>query len=109
MSETDVLAIEVKQYVDANQQHQTIVPQVVGRTEAARAAKGAIGRSGSSEFDFTTAPDAFHELVKKMDAVAAPLSLNVKSSRTGRNYEPAVLEAGAKNTSGIGIYVRTRY
>jgi hypothetical protein len=104
MSETEVLAIEVKQYVDANEQHQTIVPHVVGRTEAARAAKGAIGRSASSEFDFTTAPAAFHELVEKMDAVAAQLNLNVRPSRTGRNYQPAVLEAGAKDTSGIGIY-----
>lgn len=104
MSETEVLAIEVKQYVDANAQHQTIVPTVVGQTEAARAAKGAIGRTGSSEFDFTTAPPAFHELVEKMDALAAELNLNVRTSRTGRNYQPMVLEAGAKHTTGIGVY-----
>jgi hypothetical protein len=108
MSETEVLAIEVKQYVDANEQHQTIVPHVVGRTEAARAAKGAIGRSGSSEFDFTTAPGGFHELVEKMDGVAAELNLNVRPSRTGRNYQPTVLEAGAQHTSGIGVYGSSR-
>lgn len=44
MTETEMLAIEVKQYVDAEGHRQTIVPRVVGRTEAARAAKGAVGR-----------------------------------------------------------------
>ena len=43
MSETEVFAIEVKQYVDAEGARQTIVPRVIGRTEAARAAKGAVG------------------------------------------------------------------
>jgi hypothetical protein len=107
MSETEVLAIEVKQYVDANAQHQTIVPHVVGRTEEARAAKGAIGRSRSLEFDFRTAPAAFHELVEKMDRLAAELKLNVRSTPTGRNYQPAVLEPGAKYTSGIGVSGRS--
>jgi hypothetical protein len=45
MTETEVLAIEVKQYVDADGRRQTIVPRLVGRTEAARAAKGAMSRS----------------------------------------------------------------
>jgi hypothetical protein len=39
MSETEVIGIEVRQYVDAAGQRQTIVPRVLGRTEAARAAK----------------------------------------------------------------------
>lgn len=39
MTRTDVLAIKVKQYVDANGQHQTIVPQVIGNTEKAKAVK----------------------------------------------------------------------
>jgi hypothetical protein len=39
MSETEVFAIEVKQYVDAAGERQTIVPRVLGRTEAAKAAK----------------------------------------------------------------------
>lgn len=39
MNATEVLAIEVKQYTDAEGEHQTIVPRVVGDTAEARAAK----------------------------------------------------------------------
>jgi hypothetical protein len=39
MTETEVFAIEVKQYADAQGEQQTIVPQILGRTEAAKAAK----------------------------------------------------------------------
>jgi len=39
MHSTEVLAIEVKQFVDADGEHQTIVPVVVGDTSEARAAK----------------------------------------------------------------------
>jgi hypothetical protein len=41
MVNTEVLAIEVKQYVDADAHHQTIVPRVIGNTETARQAKRA--------------------------------------------------------------------
>jgi hypothetical protein len=40
MATTQVLAIEIKQYVDADGKHQTLVPRLVGQTEAARQAKG---------------------------------------------------------------------
>lgn len=49
MSETEVLAIEVKQYVDADGQRQTIVPRVLGQTEQAKAAKG--GARPSRQWD----------------------------------------------------------
>ena len=39
MTQTDVLAIEVQQYVDEAGQHQTVVPRVIGATEAAKRAK----------------------------------------------------------------------
>jgi hypothetical protein len=39
MANTEVLAIEVKQYVDAEDRHQTIVPRVIGNTESAKRAK----------------------------------------------------------------------
>jgi hypothetical protein len=45
MSETEVFAIEVKQYVDSEGKRQTIVPRVLGQTEAAKAAKA--GSSGA--------------------------------------------------------------
>jgi hypothetical protein len=40
MATTQVLAIEIKQYVDSDGKHQTIVPRLLGQTEAARRAKG---------------------------------------------------------------------
>jgi hypothetical protein len=39
MSDIEVFAIEVKQYVDAKAERHTFVPRVIGQTEAARAAK----------------------------------------------------------------------
>lgn len=47
MTRTDVLAIEVKQYVEGD--HQTIVPRVIGNTEQARQTKGP--RSGRARID----------------------------------------------------------
>jgi len=41
MAQTEVLAIEVKQYVDDHARHQTIVPRVIGNTETAKRTKRA--------------------------------------------------------------------
>lgn len=49
MADTTVLAIEVKQYVDAHNTHQTIVPRV-GQTQQARQAKGT-REKGSWDFE----------------------------------------------------------
>jgi hypothetical protein len=40
LTQTDVLAIEVKQYRDASGAHETLVPRLIGQTEAARQVKG---------------------------------------------------------------------
>jgi len=48
MTDTTVLAIEVKQYVDDAGTQQTIVPRVVGQTQQARQAKGAVRQTNSS-------------------------------------------------------------
>lgn len=45
LSRTEVLAIEVKQYTDAEGAHQTIVPRVVGDTAEARAVKRPASRA----------------------------------------------------------------
>jgi hypothetical protein len=50
MSATEVFAIEVKQYVDSAGERQTIVPRVIGRTEASKAAKTG-ARRPSREWD----------------------------------------------------------
>lgn len=52
MSQTEVLAIEVKQYVDDHAQHQTIVPRIIGNTENAKRAKR--GRSSGTHHDRTS-------------------------------------------------------
>lgn len=44
MTRTEVLAIEVKQYIDAAGTQQTIVPRLVGDTEDAKQAKTGAGR-----------------------------------------------------------------
>jgi hypothetical protein len=50
MSETEVYGIEVKHYVDADGARQTIVPRIIGQTEAAQAAKSG-GRRPSGEWN----------------------------------------------------------
>lgn len=49
MSPADVLAIEIRQYVDDSGQHQTLVPRLIGDTQAARRAKGHTPRATWSE------------------------------------------------------------
>jgi hypothetical protein len=39
MTQTEVLAIEIKRYVDVDGQHQTLVPRVIGQTEVAKQIK----------------------------------------------------------------------
>src|SRR3954469_24268983 len=36
MTETEVIGVEIRQYVDASGEHQTVVPRLIGQTEAAR-------------------------------------------------------------------------
>jgi hypothetical protein len=52
MAQTEVLAIEVKQYVDDRARHQTIVPRVIGNTETAKRTKR--GRSSATTTDRTS-------------------------------------------------------
>lgn len=49
MSPADVLAIEVRQYVDDSGEHQTLVPRLIGDTQAARRAKRHTPRAAWSE------------------------------------------------------------
>lgn len=44
MSPADVLAVEIRQYVDESGQHQTLVPRLIGDTSVARQAKGHVPR-----------------------------------------------------------------
>jgi hypothetical protein len=45
MTQTDVRAIEIKQYVDDRREHQTVVPRVIGNTETAKRTKSAASKA----------------------------------------------------------------
>lgn len=67
------------------------------------------GRAARSPaLDLATAAPDVRELIERMDALARELGLTVKSARTGRNYQPAVLEAGVRYISGVGVYASAR-
>lgn len=51
MTETEVLGVEIRQYVDAEGTHQTLVPTLIGQTEAAREAKGTRGGRMKKRWD----------------------------------------------------------
>ena len=61
MTDTTVLAIEVKQYIDEAGTQQTIVPRVVGQTQQARQAKGATTRATNSRWDLESVLARLHE------------------------------------------------
>jgi hypothetical protein len=107
MTETEVFAIEVKQYIEADGSRQTIVPRAIGQTEAARATKVA-RRAASVPFDPANAPDGFHELTALMDALAEELNLRVMDVASGRNYRP-IRMAGVRDESGIGVLAKSEF
>jgi hypothetical protein len=55
MSPAEVLAIEVRQYVDESGEHQTLVPRLIGDTEAARRTKVRTSRVSWDESSWLTA------------------------------------------------------
>ena len=55
MSPADVLAVEVRQYVDDSGEHQTLVPRLIGETQAARRAKGRTQRTAWDHDSWITA------------------------------------------------------
>lgn len=88
MASTDVLAIEIKQYVDDAGEHQTIVPRVIGNTEAAKQTKRA---PSSLATDRMTLLSALREEDPAAEAAAAALldwgeqdlDLSVRWNRAG--------------------------
>lgn len=82
MSPADVLAVEIRQYVDESGQHQTLVPRLIGDTQVARRAKGQTPRatwteqSWSERFRDTHGDDAA-EVADRMLAWARDSGLEV--------------------------------
>ena len=84
MSETEVFAIEVKQYVDAAGQQQTIVPRTIGRTEAAKAAKrGGGGPRPTRTWDERSLIDELARVAGEDSAAIAQSLIEWASSRDG--------------------------
>jgi hypothetical protein len=68
MSTTEVLAIEIRQYVDESGEHQTLVPRMIGQTQAARRAKG---RTPRVSWDLRAWLAAFREARGEQEAGVA--------------------------------------
>jgi hypothetical protein len=97
MTSTEVLAIEVKQYVDADGEHQTVVPRLVGDTAEARAVKGSSARSEPLDRDQLLT--ALAPLSKAaVDATGALLGWAEASPALGVRYTPkvAIITVGGK-------------
>ena len=112
MTTTEVLAIEVKQYRDAEGRHQTLVPRTVGRTEAARQAKGRTGRRRWDEESWMAAareemPTDQLEVARRLLRWAKehdpPLEISFGSGTTTTAFIPR-LESEHGRISAFGIY-----
>jgi hypothetical protein len=104
MTETEVVAIEVKQYRDAGGTHQTIVPRTVGDTEAARQAKG---RAPARRWDRTSILATLGERVGDGGVDVARRLFDWVDSR-GDLHES--FGAGSKDGSfQAGYWERSRY
>lgn len=62
MTDTEVLGVEIRQYVDQGGEHQTLVPRVIGQSEAARDAKAGVrGRATKRAWDLESWMSVFAE------------------------------------------------
>lgn len=89
MTATEVLAIEVKQYVDADGQHQTIVPRLVGDTAEARTVKRSAVRGEPLDHDRMLAALAQHSK-SAADATDAILRWAESTAGLDVRYTPKV-------------------
>lgn len=79
MTQTEVLAIEVRQFVDEHGDHQMLVPTVIGRTESATAAKSA---RSSRRWDRSSVLDRLREMLGD-DAVGTVTALMAWADQRG--------------------------
>jgi len=81
MSTTEVLGIEVKQYLGDGVQ--TLVPRVIGLTATARSAKSSGDRRSFDE-RLAGEPQSAHELDRRFTRLASDLGLEVTTSKAAR-------------------------
>jgi hypothetical protein len=113
MASTVVLAIEVKQYVDEDARHQTIVPRVIGDTEAAKRTKRA--PASRPAVDRPSLLDSLADVDSEaVDAAAALLDwgerhpdLTIRWNRAGdiglNGYAPGLLRVWPEGTLEVKV------
>jgi len=102
MKETEVLAIEVKQYVDARGERQTIVPRVLGQTEATKASKSGVSRV-TREWDEQS---MLADLAERRNAHEADLARSVL--RWARDHDGVHIEFGKGAQFGSALVLVER-
>lgn len=102
MTSTEVLAVEVKQYVDSDGQHQTLVPRLLGQTERANRAKG---RKPSRHWDQDSVLQVLEERQGAAAAATARRILNWSDQQGlqifhGRGEQHGSLTSGTGEAGG---------
>lgn len=104
MSQTEVLAIEVKQYRDSSGAHETLVPRLVGQTEAARRVKG---QSDATRWD---RPSIIAKLEEQRGAQAGEVARRLFEWVDARGDLTQNFGAGTKDGSfQAGYWEKSRY
>ena len=104
MTQTEVLAIEVKQYRDTTGAHRTLVPRLVGQTEVARQVKGI---SGAPRWD---RPSVLRALEDRRGTAAANVGERVFAWVDGRGEFTESFGSGRKDGSfQAGYWDSDRY
>lgn len=108
MTDTEVLAIEVKQYVDEGGARQTIVPRVVGQTEAAKAAKegGARATRGWNRQSLLEETAAQHD--DEVAAIADAVLAWANANPTSRSHTARAAAAARPRFASLGPPCSTR-
>lgn len=112
MSRTVVLAIEVKQYVDDEARHQTIVPRVIGDTETAKRAKRTPSSATTDRASLLSAlatvdPRAAQAAEALLDWGAEHPGLRTRWTRAGdiglATYQPGLLRIWPEGTLELKV------
>ena len=93
-------AVEVDYFRAGSGSPSTLVP----RTAFVPSWVAETSASESAAASLAAAPPAFHELLRRMDGLAAERGLMTKRGKTGFNYGPRPTGAGAKFVQGVGVY-----
>ena len=111
MQSAEVLAVEVKQYVDSEGHHQTLVPRLVGQTEKARQAKGQVAARRWNETELLQALQERHgsKAVQIAQAILRWSEERHLYNWYGRGQQDGSLTPGLKQDNGCYPFVLYTY